>query len=184
VNLITIDPGVHGTGIAIFGEGVGGLVAATYIRPDKLRCANLFEEAHSMAGRAVEWFESKIVNCGPFAGGVPDLIIEIPKHYPFEREVDPNDLINLAAAGYAVAGALMRFCADSERVFPRDWKGTMDGDAMTERISKRLRPDETERLDVNVPSSLRHNMFDAIGIGLWSIGRLKPVRVFPGATNA
>ncbi|NOJ83830.1 hypothetical protein [Myxococcus xanthus] len=64
-------------------------------------------------------------------------------------------------------------------VYPRDWKGSLDADAFIERIKQRI--DAAEHLRVELPSysSLHHNVWDAIGIGLHALGRLAPHRVFP-----
>lgn len=187
--IFTIDPGVRGAGLALFLERTpqapGQLVAATYVR---VVGDGYFAEAVELSRKTSAWLASKITRFISLR-----VILEFPKVYPHSEKrdkktgkvikVDPNDLVNLGAAAYATAlGAESFNVGTFTRVYPRDWKGTMDGDAMTERIRDRLTPPELAALDPAVPASLAHNMLDAVGIGLWDVDRLERVRVFPGAT--
>ncbi|MCP3060953.1 hypothetical protein LXT21_19390 [Myxococcus sp. K38C18041901] len=107
------------------------------------------------------------------------LIIELPRVYSAAHQKgDQNDLIQLAGV-VGMLGGLLPSVASRRSVYPRDWKGTLDADAFIERIKQRL--DATEHLRVELPatSSLHHNVWDAIGIGLHALGRLAPRRVFP-----
>ncbi len=77
----------------------------------------------------------------------------------------PQDLMDLNV----IAGAM-----GTEWVTPSEWKGHVPKDIHQPRILKAL--DARERalvLFVN-PPSLRHNAIDAIGIGLFALGRLRP----------
>jgi hypothetical protein len=70
----------------------------------------------------------------------------------------------------------------SERGFlPREWKGTLDGDVMVERIKSRVdeRPAERARVQFPQAQDKHHNVWDAIGVGLFVVGRLAPRKVFP-----
>src|SRR5690242_18015946 len=62
---------------------------------------------------------------------------------------DPNDLIELAGVVGRVAGGLG---ATSERSYlPREWKGTLDGDVMVDRIKARVDERPVERARVQLP---------------------------------
>ena len=101
-----------------------------------------------------------------------NVIIEKPKVYP-NRPIDSNDLIELAIrVGRIVEYYSMHGCTVS-LVRPSDWKGQLPKDVLWERARARLSEKEraVEAAATAAPS-YRHNMRDAIGIGLWKLGRL------------
>ena len=154
--MISIDPGVNGCGVAVFRDD-GSLERAFYARPSRIELGLFFTE---------------------YSRGV--VRIEFPRIYrAASQKGDQNDLMQLAR----VAGRLEAWAQDAghtvELVYPRDWKGTLDGDAMVERIKERLT--DYERNFVQLPSakSLGHNVYDGIGIGLQALGRLEPRKVIP-----
>ena len=107
---------------------------------------------------------------------VDKVLIEVPRIYPASQQKgDQNDLIALAGFAYALA-TCVHSAEEIVRFFPRDWKGTIDPDVMTSRIEARLAPAESASLEP-CPKSLRHNMIDAVGIGLFDMGRLDRRRV-------
>lgn len=102
-------------------------------------------------------------------------IIELPQIYrSANSKGDPNDLIRLAV----LVGQYKQQCIDQfmnvRLVKPAEWKGQVPKTIHAKRILDRLNPRETElflrRVDKVAPSK-RHNVIDAIGIGLWAIGR-------------
>jgi hypothetical protein len=110
----------------------------------------------------------------------PRLVVEVPRIYPGSREIDPNRIVTLARTAerwicsFRAAGVHR-----IREVFPRDWKGTIDGEIFCRRILKRLTPDELARVPPEkprrqggLPKSLRHNAIDAVGLGLHELGRL------------
>lgn len=104
------------------------------------------------------------------------VVLEVMRVYP-EKKVPPNDLIDVATAGAALAG---RCVTDDGRiigVYPRDWKGTMNGDAMTRRIAAYV---ASEKWDDRIEhaGAKTHNILDAIGIGLWYFRKLN-TRLLP-----
>lgn len=104
-------------------------------------------------------------------------VIEDQVIYP-KSKVRPNDIVKLAQTAGRIAER--RGWHHCEWVEPRKWKGTLDKDAMHVRIVRAL--DEDERrvyfaaADA-VAESYRHNIADAIGIGLHKLGRLSPCRL-------
>lgn len=160
--MICIDPGINGCGLAFFAEE--RLTAACYVRnpgegwllPDRVR-------AMVDALKAV---------------ALPDisgrrLVTERPQIYSYGKgKGNPNDLIALAEI---CAGFASHWSGPWETVLPRTWKGNIDGDAMTERIRDRL--SIAEERNVKHAGALDHNIYDAVGIGLWKLGRLGKKRV-------
>jgi hypothetical protein len=106
----------------------------------------------------------------PIGCEIVDLVLV---EVPHEHGIAPTpDLIDITARGCWLAGRMAPH-AEFRTVRPRDWKGTVDGDVFLRRIEKHLRPHELTMIKgVDCPESLRHNIMDAAGLFLWSVGRL------------
>lgn len=92
------------------------------------------------------------------------VVVELPRVYPHERHVRPNDLIDLAAA----AGACATLPGPFKFVHPHQWKGQLSKKMSNARTINALSPDEMEILG---RWQKNHNVLDAIGIGLKEVGR-------------
>lgn len=139
--LIAIDPGEQ-TGWAIFKAG------------GELHSCGLFTSALDLYAKV---------------GLVSKAIIEIPQIYP-KDPVPPNDLIKLAltAGGYKLE--LERHGVRVETVKPREWKGQVPKAIHHKRIAAALRTDETMVVQHKlscIAKSYQHNVWDAIGLGMW-----------------
>ncbi len=142
--MICIDPGVKACGMASFFGSQ--LQWARYVPVDDLGNALVVDD---------------------------HLIIEMPRVYPGsgQQKGDLNDLLNLAAVvgrcealiGYPGAPTI-------QRVFPSEWKGQVPKGIMTARIMSRLT--SMERKTIEGAGAKTHNIIDAVGIGLWKLGRL------------
>lgn len=150
-DLVGIDPGVHFCGISHFYQGK--LEYAAYLPTD-----DMFSFICDQLPVAYRY------------------LIECPRIYPQARQKgDQNDLINLAR----VVGGLERWCEGKvEIIYPREWKGTVDADVMVKRIQERLSPEEKAKAVLPSAKSKHHNVWDAVGIGLHGVGRLKQKRVY------
>lgn len=146
--LVSVDPGVEFVALARF-------------------------EIESKLFLYVEW--TRIHNCYEAALHArtltPDhVIVEQPVVYGGKSKGDPNDLIDLAR----VAGACESVIEHTSRVKPAEWKGQMPKDVCGRRVRSRLKREELITLDAclaPIPKSRRHNPLDAVGIGLWALGR-------------
>lgn len=185
-NYLCIDPGLRGLGAALFLDG--RLSSATYIK-------NPVTEGRGYAAHAAlaaqTYAKYACNHC------LDTLVIEHPRIYGLrgaqnEGETDPNDLLDLAGVGAAVASYFFDNYGvnpmsgqreiEIQTVFPSEWKGTMKKELMTERIREKLvESGEIERV-VSPGKTLEHNVLDACGIGLWKLGRLNS-KVYPGATR-
>jgi len=144
MNLIAIDPGKHAVGWAAFGD-------------DGLSACGMLE----------------IGALGYLAGRRPDVaVIEVPQIYDRRRwKGDPNDLIDVAIAAGMARQALCD-AAEVVLVKPAAWKGQRAKAIDTEYTSGLLSLPERAVIDrCGVAKSKRHNVIDAIGIGLWRLGR-------------
>lgn len=152
---LAIDPGVQGCGWAEF------------TGPTLMSCGYLRSTGETMAERAMsyaKYFQSESFN---------HVVVERMRHYPNaqERDAKANDLLDLQLLGGYIAGSLR---CNFFSVFASEWKGQVPKDVMNARVMKRLRDLERVRFNHDVEKirpSLRHNVIDAIGIGLWYLGR-------------
>lgn len=131
-----------------------------------------------------EFSDKKLSNCGlvsvtwhDLLGQIPcmyitHIVIEVPQVYQQRLlKGDPNYLIDvsLVAGGIAARSGLRK----PEFIRPRVWKGNVPKDIMTKRIVDHMDADEFDIFEaIDVPKGLQHNVLDAIGIGLWKVGRL------------
>ena len=106
------------------------------------------------------------------------VIQEVPVSYKVGRgrrrakRVDPNDLIAIACRSGWFCGAIAPG-AQYVPIPPREWKGTINGDVFLTRIANRLTPAEVAVLEgTGVCDSLLHNVIDAMGMVLWTQGRI------------
>ena len=102
------------------------------------------------------------------------VLIEVPRHYPHREKGDVNDLLDLSLR----AGELKAWAEGKtqkvELVWPRTWKGTAPKEIHNQRVLRALKAFELKLL----PKSPRakkfdHNCVDAVGLGLWKLGRLR-----------
>jgi hypothetical protein len=106
---------------------------------------------------------------GPAAFDWERLIGEIPVVYPGAKglRTDPNDLIALA---YAAGRFYERQGLPTTLVKPAEWKAQVPKGITKERIIAELDSAEISRV---YRGGEMHNVYDAIGIGLFALGRLK-----------
>jgi hypothetical protein len=141
--LVAIDPGVKNLGWALFEHG-------------QLSVCGL-SRSTSPGGHA-----RNLPQCRP---GVAVL------EYMTSRDL-PNaaDLIAVATAGAFVVGWLRPEVV----LYPRasDWKGSVPKVIHHERLKAKLSPAELAVVEAAIaPPHLLHNVWDAVGLGLWGVRR-------------
>lgn len=146
MSLIAIDPGVHRCGVAFFMDG-------------QLQLAEYQENSYLFGN---EWETSRSYR---------NVVVEMPRIYPGaqQRKGDLNDLLNLAAVVGRVEEKFKT--AVVSRVFPQKWKGQVPKQVMNARVLSKL--SDVERARILSVGAKDHNTIDAVGIGLWALGRLK-----------
>ena len=168
--LVTIDPGIRHVGVALFAGEL--LIRAALVRSPCTR-GNGAAECLAVAWEVAAWVSRA-------EAGVDHVGVEWPRIYTVEKSKgDPNDLLALVGVGTAI-GALL--AVDHEllpdavtSVHPDEWKGQVPKATMTRRILDRLSP--AERALIEDAGTLTHNVVDAVGIGLHTLGRLERRRV-------
>lgn len=170
--LVALDPGIRGCGLALF-DHMGYLHAASYVK-NPVKKGDDLDAVLGMVNAVV-------VQC--LRPLLPDYIAErMQIHRQGKRKGDPNDLVPL---GGIATGVAMELHAHTARwVYPREWKGNIPkpepGEPLGEyliyqRVMDRL--SESERSTIQYHGALSHNVIDAIGIGLFQLGRFKNKRV-------
>lgn len=157
--LISIDPGLRGLGVAIWGSDLR-LAKAFYVKG-----APTTIPAGPGAWRAV--WEGLGVHDARYAS--IDLAIEMPRVYQI-RKTPSEDLLQLCA----IVGGLAVNAARVKVYRPSEWKGQVPKKVMIQRIIGRLELDEVRRFE-SPGVTLDHNVWDAVGIGLKHLGRLSPL---------
>ncbi len=77
---------------------------------------------------------------------------------------DVNDLICITFVGGVVVRALRATAIEAP--LPRQWKGTMPKDVHHERL-QRDHPEWIEYVERETPKSMRHHVWDAVGLVIW-----------------
>ena len=153
MNLISIDPG-KSTGWAVFADRTLTL-AGVDKKSDLFRATS-----PTIPGGIVLASETRV-------------LVELPRWYPHDYK-DVNDLLDLCV----LVGEVKRFyeaqSCKVELVFPRTWKGTVPKPIHNKRVLAALTPDELALLPRRPRAKdVDHNCVDAVGLGLWKLGRLR-----------
>lgn len=166
--ILSIDPGKHHVAWALWARVVGfELVAAGLTDSD----------ARTLAERCQEHALALVHRLGLGLGQVSLVAVEqmqlsTGRDRTLSKAIATgNDLLELQAAGAYVAGAVGgRF----KLLPPNTWKGTAPKDVTRARVEKTLSQHEFKVLAgalASVKPGLRHNVYDAVGIGLHVTGR-------------
>ena len=166
MHTLAIDPGLSGCGAALF-DGPA-LTWATYVANHVGSSVNELSRACAMGKR--------ILADVPFDPRMPHaLVCEFPQIYTHRESGDNNDLLPLAAVLGSFATVFQP--AELRVVRPHEWKGSIRKEEMTRRIIARVTPHEATRVLLPTAKSLQHNVWDAVGIGLFHLNRLERKRV-------
>lgn len=175
--LTSIDPGKKTGGIAFFYNGK--LVSADVISVGKLTSR---EEDYAKLF-AQDVVHKLTVQCRALAlpFGCPvdlvceDQVVRTAAIVRGSHRANPQDLLWLSKTVGACEMALANY--PCHRVVPETWKGTIDADILLKRLRDgRLFPEEEiiwDSLVVRYGKTSAHHAQDAVGIGLFQLGRIK-----------
>lgn len=159
-SLLAVDPGKHHAGAALFIDR--SLVACTLVQASA---------PHLVAEGVYTWFVDQAVGNPGVDMEVAVLVVEGQQVYRQSR-ADPNDLLPLAECAGGVKASVL--ASQVLAPLPREWKGSAPKEVCTRRILGKLRSPEVAVLDrCGSPQSLLHNVVDAVGLGLWALGRFR-----------
>lgn len=161
--LLAVDPGINGCGIAQFVNGV--LEEACYVTNFATKADSNYQRAGQMAQRI--WHEHVRPLSPPTI-----LAVEHPQIYRAGRGGEnPANLLPLAAVGGALAALALRAgTQDIRAILPAVWKGQAPDRVVVARVDDKLTEREKDFIEV-CSKSYMHNVTDAIGIGLYTLGR-------------
>lgn len=176
--LLAVDPGIRGCGCAVFRDG--HLVDARYV-VNPVRRGNDAAAAASMAS----WVFGELRRYKPDKLALEWPVVYYERIKRGEEKRDPNDLLALTGVDTGIAVLFSPATAYTYR--PAEWKGQLKKDAMLFRIQGRLGDGTLERNIAEDGASNAeggektrgHNVWDAVGIGLYHLGRLDRVRIIP-----
>lgn len=155
-----VDPGVQQSALAVF-TGKGELTNLHWLNSWSTYPRHLHLAAHTI-----------------------DLSIEKPRIYPGMPSVDANDLIDLAEVVGYWRREIPAPSYSNRSYYPQEWKAQVKKPIHHSRIWQNLTPTERallpgdtfERIEKGCKggayTSKVHNLLDAIGIGLFRVGRL------------
>lgn len=157
--LVTIDPGLTGTGVAVWDSGV--LTLAFCVRTDP--------DAETLPGR-IKHIVEQVRRTTSAAHRV---VIEQPQTYQGRAaKGDANDLIKLAN----LVGALMMLGPQhTTLVLPSEWKGQAPAPVVEARSRTILSFGELKHVDLAYPKKQQTDVWSAVGIGLWYLERKSPL---------
>lgn len=170
--LLAIDPGKNALGWAFFGEA--GLLYAAGVARSEGSSTPGGEPVAEVARHLMRQLMAVLSPLPP----VRSLVVEKMKVYPGpQQKGDQNDLIDLSY----IAGGVHALPSvwNAERVtlvHPHVWKGQVPKGIMQGRIARSLAELEVKLVHATLqatPEGLRHNGWDAVGIGLWAQHRLR-----------
>lgn len=158
--LLSIDPGTKNLGWALFEEErfVLGGCSRTSLRTRD-------DQVHVH----VETIQAALRSYG--AGLRVYGALESMKHHSRRARSNPNDLLDVQMVGGLVAGHL---CVRVRTLPATQWKGSIPKSVHHERITRKLDAAELVVLQESVrdvPSGNHKEVLDAVGIGLYHLGR-------------
>ena len=164
---MAIDPGVHHSGVAMFTDNF-------------LRCAFLCRPAKQVeigphAWTAMADAVQKSAASRWFSPG--RVVIEFPRAYQGgKQQANNDDLLELAGVVGAIVDRMWALTPNIAYFRPSEWKGQLKKEQTTPRIIERL--SVPEQAAIEHVGAKDHNIYDAIGIGLYDIGRFERRMVY------
>jgi hypothetical protein len=189
--ILAVDPSIASAGAALFSlQGAGRLVACARITMPTDTVVDDVVRWRRMAER-IRFWAATAQGLNPAAielyrGIVERIVCETPQIYQRgggRTKGDPNKMLHMVGVNGALAGLFSSLPVTSYK--PAEWKGQLPVDTLVRRVCSRLAPDELALVPMRkvrgkiVPDP---DVGHAVGVGLHYLGRLEPVRVYPGAS--
>lgn len=163
--IVSIDPGLRTCGVALWSDD------NTLINADLVKGSTKDKNAMAWCGIAdsVAFFIEQSMDLN--IDRLTKVCIELPQIYVRSRSKgDPNDLIQIAAVVGSICSLLCIPPEACQIIKPAEWKGQVPKDVVENRCKNVLTKDELSKV-AKVTKSLQHNVWDAVGIGLWFLKR-------------
>lgn len=161
-SLLAIDPGLQGTGLALWQRG---RLRATTVITVRGRSEDWLTRCESIVKAVAVWTRE---NDDPLADQ-RRVVCEMMEHHGSARSSmiwRSGDLQRtLVLVGMLARWGSANRKALVELVPPSEWKGQLPKHIVEARICKRLGRERVQQLGI------RTHAFDAVGIGMWALGR-------------
>ncbi len=168
--LVSIDPGKRGCGCALWQDGE--LRAAAYVPTLNSLEQEMANIVGSMSCAVEDWIDDLPTGLV----SIQSLVVEYPQTYGGRASRgDANDLVAVALVAGAIVGCYSHL--PIKLILPAEWKGqipkkTKHGTNPIElRCKKKLSALEVSKIALPSRAALAHNVWDAVGIGLYYLGR-------------
>jgi hypothetical protein len=158
--ILAVDPGKRKCGVALFVN-------------ERLTTASLLTADNTfLLGKTVWLWWLKQAEDRVLDPKLDRLVTEGQVVYPGLRTANPNDLLPLS---YLCGAVQARVEAEETLMpLPREWKGSLKKELFTRQILSRLHKEELAIVDqVKCPKGELHNVVDAVGLGLWTMGAIR-----------
>lgn len=166
--VLCVDPGLRLCGVALF-DSRGTLVRAGLVT------SKLPSKTHIRGAQA---WKASADEVRAWVGGCPLAKVIVEEQRIDGRTPNADDMLQVNG----VAGACTELFpgAPVQGYWPETWKGSLPKADCTARIIDRINEDPVEGARVErtgVQESLQHNIYDAVGLGLFHWNRLLPRRI-------
>ena len=151
--LLSIDPSSVSVGIALWEDGV--LQMAKALRSDLAGSESVIDQIYNLN---VEFDE---------------IAIESQQIYGGSSLKKKAGVIKVAQYAGIAIGRLYSPGTLVSWYLPRDWKSQVPKDVFLPRIQRPLTEEETLKVELTKNKKINHDVWDAVGIGLHHLGRLK-----------
>ena len=150
--LLSIDPGVHHHGCALWEDGE--LTAAWMTEKD----------TPDIIGEISSYIPVQLLDL---------VVVEFMQIYGSTGVAKGNDLLSVNYEAGILVGQLYQELGVASQIYkPREWKGQVPKGVMVKRIIRTLTVEERQRVELPTAASKQHNVWDGVGIGLKYWGRL------------
>jgi Holliday junction resolvasome RuvABC endonuclease subunit len=152
--ILCLDPGTKAAGISIFEED------------GRLHTAWLAEGEvwHETADSVLETMHELKIN----ASSIRTVVIERMQVYQ-DMPIPPAVLITLSLMAGRVTGRFAQWAGKPVEYEPKTWKKQVPKHIKLKRIQNSLLESEKTRVKIPSKKSLAHNVWDAVGIGLFHL---------------
>ena len=163
-NLISFDCGLSYVGAALFDVEQKKMLDCYYIETSV--------DSREDAEQTADLIKKIFLTFEPFLENTL-IVVEYPEQYT-HTPAPRSSVQGLACTAGGIVSLLKKDTNKVEFVLPKTWKAQVPKEIMLERIVSKLSDDEKALLESKkYIKSKKHNVIDAIGVGLYKLSRLR-----------
>lgn len=160
MRLVAIDPGLRHLGVAEFWDGI---LQRAFLVKSNVPHVRGPEAWRAFLGAPVP---DEPIRLGQYLAASDVVVLELQQVY--RTTPNASDLLQVNGVTGALAGATTESVIG---YLPREWKGSTPKDIHHKRVLAKLSTREASGIPV-MAKSLLHNCLDAVGLGLFHLGRM------------